>query len=539
MRERNFLQSIYVKVLIPLLLVMGLLFGYLIEALPDQLMVGAIDSAERDAIRMAEKFKTLRGYYTKNVVAKVIKGSEMRPTWNHAGDPTAIPLPASMIHDLSEIYAEDVDWQIKLYSDFPFPNRAGRQLDSFQRRAWSKLSQDSGATYTEQVSLHGEQFLRVAIADTMTQQGCVSCHNTHPDTPKNDWRMGDTRGVLEVVAPLQSDIDLAAGVVSSIQNTVVMAGVVIALLLALLLFTQVSRPLHKLADILANAGENLDLTSTVDLSQRDEVGTAVRSLGRVFKRLRDSIGEVQNAVQQVATAASQSSEAVGQVSDGSHQQAEALSQIAHSIAESTRSMSQVTKAANEASDSSSQAATLVAGGRDEMSKMVGAVQKMADNSQRIERMAGVIGEIASQTNMLSLNAAIEAARAGEHGKGFAVVAEQVRKLAESVAGSVEEITAIVMNGKLDAEQAVAIARRVNDEMGEISGAAASASQMLSQIVGDVDVQRGNISNIESNIATLKAVGDGNAAAAEEISQTIFELSQVAAETRTTLGQFKV
>ncbi len=121
-----------------------------------------------------------------------IKGS-----FNHENDPNAIPLPATMIHGLSKLYSGD-GTAVSLYSAFPFPNRASRQLDDFGKQAWGTLSSNPDTVVTCIDTIKGEPVMRVAIADRMVSDACVSCHNGRADTPKADWKLGDVRGVLEV-----------------------------------------------------------------------------------------------------------------------------------------------------------------------------------------------------------------------------------------------------------------------------------------------------------------------------------------------------
>src|SRR5262245_65062211 len=91
---------------------------------------------------------------------------------DHKGDANAIPLPVTMILDLSTML-EKQNTAIGLYSKFPFPNRANRSLDSFQQDAWDFLIKDPQGTYSRQEMLDGKQVVRVAVADVMAVQACV------------------------------------------------------------------------------------------------------------------------------------------------------------------------------------------------------------------------------------------------------------------------------------------------------------------------------------------------------------------------------
>jgi signal transduction histidine kinase len=92
--------------------------------------------------------------------------------------------------------------QVRLYSDYPFPWRHdGRLHDSFEQEALAQLKAHPERPFFRFESFQGRPSLRYATADRM-EGGCVSCHNTHPDSPKRDWKVGDVRGVLEVIHPM-------------------------------------------------------------------------------------------------------------------------------------------------------------------------------------------------------------------------------------------------------------------------------------------------------------------------------------------------
>ncbi len=116
-------------------------------ALPRIIASNATESAVLDGGQIANQFKIIRGYYTEAVVNKVVKDGSMKPSVDHTGDDKAIPLPATMIHDVSALLSKQ-DTTINLYSVFPFPNRKDRQLDAFQREAWEFLVKNPQASFS-------------------------------------------------------------------------------------------------------------------------------------------------------------------------------------------------------------------------------------------------------------------------------------------------------------------------------------------------------------------------------------------------------
>ena len=161
----------------------------------------AVKEATFVAKNTAQQYSILRNYYTQNIVSKLKANDQISISSDYKNKQNSIPLPATMIHELSEL-SKSSNLQVKLYSAFPFPERANRVLDTFQQQAWQQLNLKPNEPYIT-TQINGDQHsVRIAIADTLTEQTCVDCHNNHPLTPKVGWKLGDVRGVLEVVVPI-------------------------------------------------------------------------------------------------------------------------------------------------------------------------------------------------------------------------------------------------------------------------------------------------------------------------------------------------
>jgi len=158
--------------------------------------------ALKDAAQYSNALTQFRTLYTSEVVERAREGGTV-VTHNYLEEPGSIPLPATLSILLGNRMDESSGASVSLYSDYPFPWRraAGGPRDTFQWRALAELRQDPSKAVTEFQSVEGRKILRYATADLM-RPSCVACHNSHPNSPKTDWAVGDVRGVLEVTRPI-------------------------------------------------------------------------------------------------------------------------------------------------------------------------------------------------------------------------------------------------------------------------------------------------------------------------------------------------
>gem|GEM_PF-2053308 len=207
----------------------------IIIVIPILVQANTEQSSINTAKRSLEQFKVLRGYYTDNVIRKAQGKGGLVASYDHRQDPNKIPLPATMIHDLSEEFSQEAG-KFRLYSMYPFANRASRRLDDFQRSAWDILSQQSEQLVTSLDKVNDRVMLRVAISDQMQVQACIDCHNSHPLSPKRDWRLQDVRGVLELEMDITSQIELAKTL-----STWIVLGLTVATLILSAIFVRLTR----------------------------------------------------------------------------------------------------------------------------------------------------------------------------------------------------------------------------------------------------------------------------------------------------------
>jgi len=276
-------------------------------------------SALRDAARYSEVVREFRTLYTSEVV-KPAKLAGLSVSHDYMGKEGTIPLPATLSMVLgNRIAGRKHGGATQLYSNFPFPWReeSGGLADEFARDAWEALNENPTEPFWRVESVDGLPSLRYATADLM-RSDCVQCHNTHDQSPKTDWKVGDVRGVLEVVAPL--DQALAETEAARRDFALLIAGLFIpGLITVVLVVARLRHASHKLQS--ANGElheENLqrlkteEQMKTLNESLQRRADELQRSRIAALNMMRDS-GMAERQQREVAEQLSQANDELEQV----------------------------------------------------------------------------------------------------------------------------------------------------------------------------------------------------------------------------------
>ena len=307
--------------------------------------------------------------------------------------------------------------------------------------------------------------------------------------------------------------------------------------------TQACDAMQSLNSMLSDVGKVMkgvsqgDLSLRINAQGRGDLLTLKSNINLSLDAVSGSMRAINQNTRQVAAAASQSSQAIGQISDGALNQTHAIGQVATAVRQTVTSVGDVSRNTEVASQKSKESVRIVRDGIQKMAHMVEVVNSIAANSEKINKITAVIEKIANKTNLLSLNAAIEAARAGEHGKGFAVVADEVGKLAVSSAQSSQEIAQLVQQAVAETSRAVKAVQEVSADMARIESGSQETDDMLQRIAAALEEQSTAVEQINANLSSVDTIARSNAAASEEITETVMELSKIADSTRREVEKF--
>ena len=378
-------------------------------------------------------------------------------------------------------------------------------------------------------------------------------------------------GLAILVSDTEAEIMNTANFVTRIVIILSVVILIIMVLITILVATKIGKEISAVSKIIEDIG-TLDLTKAKQLrrfdGRNDEIGLIAKATGELsdavansVRSLRErsealsndseslsensqhtleSVGQVDKAVQEIATGAtSQSSETVaaseaiveiGNMVEDTKEQAESLKESAENMRTSSGEVRGILKNLGEINSKTKESVEIIYEQTNETNA----------SAQKIQEATNLISEIATQTNLLSLNASIEAARAGEAGKGFAVVAQEIGKLAEQSADSAKQIEEIIQGLVENSKNAV----ETMDEVKEVINQQNEYVDKTTEIFGGVDHEiNASLEGIElitekierldetrkkvvDTVQNLTAIAEENAASTQETSASTSVVSNM-------------
>lgn len=330
--------------------------------------------------------------------------------------------------------------------------------------------------------------------------------------------------------------------------------VLILIVLVALVVHKIVTPIHMVNDYMGKMAEG-DLTNVLKVTSATEIGSMMTAINESVSSVEGVVNNMKGAICTLTEEVTGGKKETETLEERSHSIAQSAEGIAESIQQISVAASQVATMAGSVTDSVTEISNkgkeaqstldhtiqITGTGQKDIQRVTSeiedikqsimvlsvTVEKAENITRKISNIIGVIQEIASQTNLLALNASIEAARAGDAGRGFAVVAEEIKNLADSSAGSAQDISKLIKEVELivkdTVEQTNINVRKIETSVGAVGQSEESFSEIavaVDEIRKEIVDMLQAICNVEDNAQSLAAISQEQMAGVEEVAATV-------------------
>jgi methyl-accepting chemotaxis protein len=520
------------------------------------------EEAFRDKIRQITGMATAtRTWFSQNIET-LVPGNDFK----HLNQ-----VPVVVAWSVAQQYAEQQGMSFKTPSMRPRDPK--NQPDELERRALESFEKDSSLKeYSERLVEDGKDVMFYAQPVRLTQD-CLLCHGDPAGAKdpfgyvKEGMKAGDLRGAFTVRASTQALVQTASTNSLSLFLTSLFTLLTAAAVVFWLMRKLVVRPLSASVELANRIAANDLSVDDLVVDAEDEIGETTAALNQMKNNLREIVRAISGTAVHVASASEELSSSASQQANGAETQNSQTTQVATAMQEMSSTVLQVSENSNRAAEASRHAAETAREGGEIVEETLGKMRIIADSvggtarkmeelgksSDQIGRIAGVIDDIADQTNLLALNAAIEAARAGEQGRGFAVVADEVRKLAERTTTATKEIAVMIKNiqdetktavpameaGTRQVEEGVASTSRAGDSLKQIIHMSEEVGEMITHIATAATEQSSASEEVNSNMEVIAKLVKESADGAQQSAKACQDLSSLALDLQNMVGKFNL
>lgn len=279
----------------------------------------------------------------------------------------------------------------------------------------------------------------------------------------------------------------------------------------------ISEQLSKMAD------NHMDITIT-----QKYIGDFIPiqvSIEKIAQSLNDTLHQIVLSADEVSASSDNVSAGTQTLSDGASEQAAAIDQLAASIESLSKDVSENAKDAQKVNANVTEVGKNIRESNAQMEHLVQAMSEISHSSGEIQKIVKTIEEIASRTNLLSLNASIEASRAGTAGKGFAVVADEIRNLAAKSAEAVNQTAALIKDSQTAVENGIGIADKTAKSLVSVVEGAEEIVCSMDKISSASQNQNCVLKQLTENVDLISNVVQSNSSFAQNSAVTSAELSE--------------